>query len=200
MIVQCITSENENLEDQVRAFVFIEIEPFVGYLLNTIVYHASGPDRHAAAYKRLFSSPFSKGKKDLAKETSFLSDWKNYVEPEIKDLFRSAQEVVEADLSALPPNFGSDADFSEAINWDSDALSPMPGTQFVIPIEHAEAWLNALNQARIVLAELNKIEESEMLMQLSFPPKSKQEQALFQIHFYETLQVLLLRGLGYVDL
>ena len=63
----------------------------------------------------------------------FLTDWDEYVRPELRHLFLSARKTVEADL---------------------EKLSDRPGRlgRLVVPRAHGDAWLNTLNQARLILA------------------------------------------------
>src|SRR5438309_12109771 len=71
-----------------------ELDPFLAELLRQIPASAS-PDGLAAAEQRLFSSPTN------AKEPELCAEWKIYVEPELRRLFRSATETVAADLDLL---------------------------------------------------------------------------------------------------
>ena len=79
------------------AIVFESIEPFFIDVLRQLPGDAD-PGDHPAARARLFSEPLS----DAEDGDEFLEDWKNLVEPEIRDLLLSARETVAGDLSVLP--------------------------------------------------------------------------------------------------
>src|ERR1043166_2899147 len=71
-----------------------EIDPFLAELLRQIPVSAN-PEAVPAAEQRLYSAPAGPNEKELCAE------WKVYVEPELRRLFRSATETVEADLQQL---------------------------------------------------------------------------------------------------
>jgi len=127
-------------------------------------------DDFPAARERLYSSP-THGREPEADQ-----DWKNYVEPDLRDMFRTSREVVQAALKNFPPDKLA----------DSYTLS--------IPIKHLEAWINALNQARLALSARYNFTEHEM--EDAIPIESDQRAlALFQVHFYGFLQECFLRQL-----
>jgi hypothetical protein len=106
-----------------------ELDPFLAELLRQIPASAN-PEGLEAAEQRLFSSPTTNGK-----ETEICAEWKLYVEPELRRLFQTATETVSADL--------------EQLNGNEKKLG---NRTLCIPSKHADAWLNALNQARLVIA------------------------------------------------
>ncbi len=129
-----------------------------------------------------------------ADDAGFVQDWRDYVQPELREMFRSAREVVLEDLQELPaadPKI--DARFGPL---DSPAFYPTKH-RLEIPREHADAWLGVLNQARLVIAARRKFGEREMDEDLAFPPLSERDLDLFRIHFYDFVQQMLLRELGY---
>ncbi len=165
----------------------LEIEPFFLDLLGRIS-ESGRPGDNPAAHERLFSAPVRAGEK------RFRDDWKEYVEPELRDLFRTAQETVESDLAGLPKaktDWTGDIDSLEEV-----AFAPTEH-RLSIPRPHAEAWLSALNQARLVIAARRGFDESDMEEELPLPPFDARQFDLFQIHFYDYLQQLLLQGMGY---
>jgi hypothetical protein len=169
--------------------VFEEIEPLFLHLLRTLPASAD-PEDDLAAGERLFSAPMA------AQEEEFNEDWREYVQPELADLFRSAREIVVGDLSALPADdAGEDLESKTAGQFDSADFEPT-GHSLEVPARHAEAWLSVLNQARLVIAAKHGIGEKEMDRESPFPPFVKGEYALFQIHFYAELQEILLRAMG----
>src|SRR5436190_708746 len=64
-----------------------------------------------------------------------------------------------------------------------------------IPTKHTDAWLSALNQARLVIAAKNNFTESELSDHLRSPIGSRRDLSLFQINFYGFLQEFILREL-----
>lgn len=175
-------------ESEGRSIVtLLDIEPFFLDLLGRIS-ESGRPGDNPAARERLFSAPAGAG------DPSICDDWKEYVEPELRTLFRTAQETVDNDLAGLPK---SQTDWT----GDIDALEEVAFTptehRLSIPRAHADAWLSALNQARLVIAARRGFDERDMSEDLPLPPFNERQFDLFQIHFYDYLQQLLLQGLGY---
>jgi hypothetical protein len=149
-----------------------ELDPFLAELLRQIPASAS-PDGVPAAEQRLFTSPANR------KETELCAEWKVYVEPELRRLFQSATETVAADL--------------EQLNGNEKNLA---NRTLLIPAKHADAWLNALNQARLVIAAKYNFTEGELGDHLRSPIGSRRDLSLFQINFYGFLQEFILRDPG----
>ena len=149
-----------------------ELDPFLAELLRQIPASAK-PDGVPAAEKRLFSSPTNGKEKDLRAE------WKQYVEPELRRLFQSAAETVASDL--------------EQLNGNEKSLA---NRTLRIPAKHADAWLSALNQARLVIAAKNDFTERELSDHFRSPIGSRRDLSLFQINFYGFLQEFILREQG----
>ncbi|HZJ13940.1 MAG TPA: DUF2017 family protein [Chthoniobacteraceae bacterium] len=127
-------------------------------------------DDFPAARERLYSSP------SHGREPEFDQDWKDYVEPDLRDMFRTSREVVQAALKNFPPKKPAD---SYTLN---------------IPVKHLEAWIHALNQARLALSARFNFTEHEM--EDAIPIEGDQRAlALFQVHFYGFLQECFLRQL-----
>jgi hypothetical protein len=152
-----------------------ELDPFLAELLRQIPASAN-PDGTPGAEERLFSPPADPSGNDLCAE------WKVYVEPELRRLFRSATQTVAADLEQLN---GKEKSFANR--------------SLRIPTEHADAWLNALNQARLVLAAKNNFSEGELGDHYRSPIGSRRDLSLFQINFYGFLQELILREVGWSE-
>jgi hypothetical protein len=150
-----------------------ELDPFLAELLRQIP-ASTNPEGTPGAEKRLFSPPTDPGRTELCAE------WKVYVEPELRRLFRSATETVAADLEQL-----------------NGKEKPFANRSLCIPAAHADAWLNALNRARLVLAEKNKFTDGELCDHYRSPVGSRRDLSLFQINFYGFLQELILRELGW---
>ena len=149
-----------------------ELDPFLAELLRQIPASAS-PDGVSAAEQRLFSSPANR------KEIELCAEWKVYVEPELRRLFQSATETVAADL--------------EQLNGNEKSLA---NRTLRIPTKHADAWLSALNQARLVIAAKNNFTEGELSDRFRSPIGSRRDLSLFQVNFYGFLQEFILRDLG----
>jgi hypothetical protein len=148
-----------------------ELDPFLAELLRQIPASAS-VENSPAAYKRLFTPPADSNHQQLCAE------WKDYVQPELQRLFRSATETVAADLKQLS---GDDKGFANRT--------------LIIPAEHADAWLNALNQARLSIAAKNEFSDGELGDNYRSPLGSRRDLSLFQVNFYGFLQEFILREL-----
>jgi len=110
-----------------------------------------------AAQTRLFPSP-TRGDEKANKE------WQQMVGPELRHLFVSAGETVARDLTALA------ADEEEAESF-----------QVEFPVEHVRAWMNALNQTRLILGEVHGINEEDM-NRVDFDPQTPKHLAALRIH------------------
>ena len=143
------------------------LDPFLAELLRQIPI-STNPEGTPDAEARLFSRPSA--------EKELCAEWKNYVEPELLRLFRSATQTVAADLAQLNGNEKS-----------------LRNRTLRIPFEHADAWLNALNQARLVIAEKYKFSDEELNDHERSPIGSRRDLGLFQVNFYGFLQEFILR-------
>ena len=171
--------------------VFEEIEPFFVDLLRRLPLSAD-PTDDPAAQERLFGEPMPTG----GDAAEFNADWREYVEPELRDLFRSARDTVKEDLGKLPP--AADRPPSSAATSALDPAAFEPSRHRVeIPSRHLEAWLSVLNQARLVIAARRGFGEREMDEDLPFPPMSDRDLDLFRVHFYDFLQQVILREMGF---
>ena len=148
-----------------------ELDPFLAELLRQIPASAN-PEGVEAAEQRLFSSPTN------GKETEICAEWKLYVEPELRRLFQTATEMVAADL--------------EQLNGNEKKLG---NRTLCIPSKHADAWLNALNQARLVIAAKYNFTDGELGEHFRSPIGSRRDLSLFQVNFYGFLQEFILREL-----
>lgn len=147
-----------------------ELDPFLVELLRQIPASAD-PGGVAAAEQRLFSSP-------TTNESEMCAEWKTYVEPELRRLFQTATQTVAQDLQQL--------------NGNEKLLA---NRTLRIPSKHADAWLSALNQARLVIAAKNNFTESELNDHCRSPIGSRRDLSLFQVNFYGFLQEFILREL-----
>lgn len=146
------------------------LDPFLAELFRQIP--ASTVTQGApGAEERLFTRPSA--------EKEICVEWESYVEPELRRLFRSATETVTADLSQLNGNEKS-----------------LRNRTLTIPFEHADAWLNALNQARLVIATKNNFTDEELNDHDRSPIGSRRDLSLFQVNLYGFLQEFILREMG----
>ena len=103
-------------------------------------------------------------------------EWQEYVEPGLREWFESATSTVKGDLRQL--------ETTETLTIDP---------------EHVDAWLSALNQARLALASRFEVNDADMERPVSPVLQNERELALFQIHFYGFLQECLIKGLESED-
>ena len=120
--------------------------------------------------QRLFSLPAEASEKEICAE------WKLYVEPELRRLFRTATETVAADL--------------EQLNGKENSVR---NCTLRIPTQHSDAWLNALNQARLAIAARCNFTDGELCDHYRSPIGSRRDLSLFQVNFYGFLQEFILR-------
>ena len=124
---------------------------------------AADPGDSIAARDRLFSSPTG------GREPELDADWKEYVEPGLAHLFRSALDVVKQDLRDFPP------------------ATPADDYTLHIPVKHLESWIHALNQARLAIAARHDFTQREMDDKVPLSGDTRAF-ALFQVYFYGILQ------------
>jgi hypothetical protein len=148
-----------------------ELDPFLAELLRQIPASTS-LENSPAAKSRIFSPPVDQAQKEIC------SEWKVYVEPELQRLFRSATETVAADLDQLSGN-----------------EKTLANRTLFIPTQNADAWLNALNQARLIIAARNDFTDRELGDNYGSPIGSRRDLSLFQVNFYGFLQEFILREL-----
>jgi Domain of unknown function (DUF2017) len=146
-----------------------ELDPFLAELLRQIPDSAQSKDC-GKAEERLFSAPAGAEEEDLCAE------WKLYVVPELRRLFQSATETVRQDLEQL-----------------QCTKKPFANCTLRIPLAHADAWLSALNQARLAIAASYDFTEGDLCDHYRSPLGSRRDLGLFQVNFYGFLQEFILR-------
>ena len=146
-----------------------ELDPFLAELLRQIP-ESGQPKDSAAAEERLFSPPAAPEEKVLCAE------WKLYVVPELRRLFQSATETVREDLQQL-----------------RCTDKPFANCNIRIPMAHAEAWLSALNQARLAIAATYQFSDHELSDHYRSPLGNRRDLSLFQVNLYGFLQEFILR-------
>jgi hypothetical protein len=160
--------EFRSTEDQLE---ISELDPFLAELLRQIP-ASTKTECVPAAERRLFSVPADPTERELCAE------WKLYVQPELRRLFGTATDTVASDLQQL-----------------NESEKPFANCTLRIPHEHAAAWLNALNQARLVIAAKYNFTEQELCDHYRSPIGSRRDLSLFQVNFYGFLQEFILRDL-----
>jgi hypothetical protein len=149
-----------------------ELDPFLAELLRQIP-ESTNTEGVESAQERIFSPPAPASQREICAE------WKLYVEPELRRLFRSATETVAADLQQL-----------------NGCTKPFANCTLRIPTENADAWLNALNQARLVIAAKYNFTDGELCDHYRSPIGSRRDLGLFQVNFYGFLQEFILQELA----
>ncbi len=149
-----------------------DLDPFLAELLRQIPASAD-PEGLPAAEARLYSAPSTQAEKELCQE------WKLYVEPGLRRLFQSATETVSEDLKQLCGKEKS-----------------LTNRTLRIPAQHMDAWLNALNQARLALAAKNNFTDLELGDHHRSPVGSRRDLSLFQVNFYGFIQEFILRAMN----
>jgi hypothetical protein len=98
-------------------------------------------------------------------------DWKQFVRPELEELFSESRRRIARDLEGLrPTGRGCYAlEIPEANRWE---------------------WIHGLNQARLALAAIHGLGEAELEKKVPLEPSASF--AAFQIQFYALLQEWLL--------
>jgi hypothetical protein len=145
-----------------------EIHPLFASLLVDLPKVAA---RHKKAQARLYPDPTG-GTGDA----QLRRDWKEHVRPELERLFATSRDLVARDVEGLGHNG--------------------QGNKLVIPGDHLDAWLNALNQARLVIVEENRFSESDLDHREPPDLATRRGLSLLKIHFYAHLQELLLEAVG----
>src|SRR5437588_203197 len=86
---------------------------------------------------------------------------------------------------------------TETVRQDLEQLhctkKPFANCTLKIPLAHADAWLNALNQARLAIAASYNFTEYELSDHFRSPLGSRRDLGLFQVNFYGFLQEFILR-------
>lgn len=143
-----------------------DIHPLFASLLVELPKVAS---RHKKAQARLYPDPTGG-----ADDAQLRRDWEEHVRPELERLFATSRDIAARDIEGLGHNG--------------------QGNKVTIPADHLEAWLNALNQARLVIVEENQFGEADLSQ--SEPPDlaTRRGLALLKIHFYAHLQELLIEA------
>jgi len=147
------------LED--GSVLFEGIDPLLHQMLSEIRSAAELDDPRVEA--RFYQSPTTDPESEDLRE-----DWKAFVQPDLHSAFASSREVVEADLRRS----SSDKNGHRTL---------------LIPRNHIDHWLGALNQARLALVEYHGFSEAEMGRQPE-NLESPRDYALLQLGIYGLIQ------------
>ncbi len=131
---------------------------------------SADPGENGPARARIYPAPTGGREPDADR------DWREYVEPDLRRLFQDALDVVEEDVKKLAPE------------------GRRQGHALRIPVKNLEAWIHALNQARLAIAARNDFAEPDMDGRVPVEGDAR-ALALFQVHFYGFLQECFLREL-----
>ncbi len=134
------------------------IEPFLADCLETLGETLEQRDSPRAS-GRLFPPPTADSDKANA-------DWQKFVDPDLRHLFVSAGETVLRDLTGLQADEEAPASF-----------------QVSFSAEHVNAWISALNQARLILGELFHITEDD-LNKTRFDVTDERTLAIVRVHLF----------------
>ena len=129
--------------------------------LGEILMHRDGP----RARDRLLPHPST--------DATFNTEWEHFVIPDLRHLLVTAGETVTRDLTAL----------------EADPQHPH-FFQVAFPATHLDAWLSALNQARLILGEQFHVTDRD-LDRRDLDPHSAADRALLRIHLLGWLLELL---------
>ncbi len=126
-----------------------------------------GPDQPPEVERRLFPKP--------SDDERILEDWSRLVAPELFALLASAREIVADDLALL------------------SRTTTGPGTgRLEIPRIHVNAWISALNAARLAISTRHGIEETDMREERQPSEWSVREEAIAKTHLLGWIQGLLI--------
>ncbi len=150
------------IRDEEDGWAFEEIDSFIADLLRAIPDCATVEDE--AARQRIFT-PLTAGQDPAADE-----DWREYVEPDLRELFKSHTDIVGADLATMQRH------------GKVHSLR--------IPLANARAWIHTLNQARLAIGARHAVTEEDTAGRNEIT--GEKGFAIMQIDFYAMLLSLFL--------
>lgn len=145
-----------------RGWLFAEMESLIVELLRGLPACADSDDE--ASRRRIFSSPTGGADAKADRE------WREEIEPEMRELFQSHVDVVVADVAGIQQE------------GDSFALT--------IAAKNARAWIHTLNQARLALGARHGVTDDDTAGRRR--PRGPKAFAIMQIDFYGMLLSALL--------
>jgi hypothetical protein len=147
-------------------FVLDGIPTPIAEILRSIPSWHAGSSQ--AAEERIFPSPCEDSMEGME------DDWKAHVQPGLHETFLAARETVAADLRRM---------------------SGHEPFRLEIPESHAEAWLNALNQARLAMAATHNLTEKEMARRPVRIPRTPRQLARLHMDVLAAIQEWLVAAL-----
>lgn len=139
-------------------FKFRFIPPLLADLLREIPNWTTEYSQNAD--ERLYPSPT-----EDPSEKELIKDWSAYIQPGLAEHFRSCRQIVAADLGKMTEESGG-------------------VFQIMIPFSHADAWINALTQARLAIATEMNFSEEELSEKNKPELTNRRDFAAFQVNFY----------------
>jgi len=149
-----------------KSFRFRKIHPLVAEFIRSIPDTIDLDQLADDAAARVFPAATDDPELDALRD-----EWKAYVEPDLQEHFRSAREVVAADLKQMREVKGL--------------------VELEIAPAHADAWLNALNQARLVLAADLDFDE-KLLSSAAADVTSETGSRVFRLNLFAFMQECLI--------
>lgn len=107
-------------------------------------------------------------------------EWRSLITPDLEHLFVSAAETFARDIEPLA----------------KASHPPVALRDLVIARAHCEAWLSALNQARVILGAQHDVTEVDMDQREFEDPSNSKVQALLRIHVLGVLVQLFVEFLS----
>jgi hypothetical protein len=146
---------------------FRHMHPLLAELVRTAPAVSDPESLSEAAEQRIYPEPTQAHGLDQVR-----ADWKAFVEPGLQEHFRSSRDIVTADIRTMIEKQGE--------------------FELTIPPKHFDAWLNVLNQARLILAA--DLGFDEKLLASTEPPDlgSDLGLAVFRINLYAFMQQCLI--------
>ncbi len=128
------------------------------------------PEPSGAVRDRLCPSPTEDDDDDEARE-----DWERLMVPELFALVASAREIIERDLELLDETMDEDE-----------------GGRLMIPPAHVDAWISALNVARLTLGAEHALEASDLEGRLEEQEDVERADAVIRVSLLGEIQGLLI--------
>lgn len=140
------------------------IPPVVAMVLSELPGHL-GSDQPEAVRKRLFPDPGG--------DDEFVAEWRRRQHPELFALLADSRRIVESDLAKLKTGAGGRE------------------SRLEIPPSHVNAWISALNAARLALGAVHDVKPGDLDPDF-VPPRDERGAAIVRIDLYAWVQGLLI--------
>jgi len=162
------------------------LDAFFVQLLRQVP-ECADPGDNKLANARIFSPPTRQA------DAGLKHDWENYVQPELQNHFQASRDIVAKDVSRMKPEIASG---STDPAGDEGAETTF---RLQIPSKHYDAWLNALNQARLAIGAKYHLDDADLNERDRLPFVNERDYRLFQINFYGQLQERILMRLEEIN-